>query len=107
MRTTAGANGELAHVKIRYKAPDGDTSRLLERPVFDRASSPSNDLGFASSVAAFGMILRESEHKGRATLDDVLRLAERHRGEDREGYRAEFIRMVERYSRMEVAEAKR
>ena len=107
VRSSAGESTELAHVKIRYKAPDGDTSRLLERPVLDRATAPSADLGFAASVAAFGMILRDSEHKGAATLDDVLRLAEQHQGPDREGYRAEFIRMVERYSRMEVAEARR
>ena len=107
VRRGAGTSTELAHVKIRYKAPDGDTSRLLERAVVDRSGAPSDDLGFAASVAAFGMILRDSEHKGRATLDDVLRMAERHRGEDREGYRAEFIRMVERYSRLEVAEARR
>ena len=107
VQSSAGRNAELAHVKIRYKAPDGDASRLLERAVLDRAAAPSADLGFAASVAAFGMILRDSEHKGNATLDDVLRLAEQHRGQDREGYRAEFIRMVSQYSRMEVADGKR
>ena len=104
VRSSAGGTAELAHVKIRYKAPDGDASRLLERPVLDRATAPSADLGFAASVAAFGMILRDSEHRGNATLDAVLRLAERNRGEDRDGYRTEFIRMVERYSSLEVAE---
>jgi Ca-activated chloride channel family protein len=90
----AAAGGELAFIKLRYKAPDGDKSRLLQYPVADRTAAPSGDFIFASAVAAFGMVLRESEHRGTATLDDVIAMATRARGADEHGYRAEFIEMA-------------
>ena len=96
----AYASGELMTVKLRYKAPDGDTSRLIERvvrhPAPDRQAAADN-FYFSAAVAEFGMILRDSEHKGTATLDQVLALARDALGDDREGYRAEFIRLVEDY----------
>lgn len=88
------ASNDLLTVKIRYKQPDGDTSRLLDRAIDSRARMTSN-LGFASSVAAFGMLLRDSEHKGTASFQQVLSLARQHRGVDPHGHRAEFIRLVE------------
>ena len=87
--------GELMYVKIRYKAPEGTRSRLLEQPVADRVRSASTDLRFASAVAGFGMLLRDSEHAGDLTLDDIVGLAEGSRGDDPRGYRGEFIRLVE------------
>jgi len=57
-------------------------------------SQTSNNFRFAASVASFGMLLRDSEHKGTATYAQVLELAEGARGLDKEGYRAEFISMV-------------
>ena len=96
----AYASGELMTVKLRYKAPDGDTSRLIERvvrqPAPDRQAAADN-FYFSAAVAEFGMILRDSEHKGTATLDQVLALARDAQGDDREGYRDEFIRLVEDY----------
>ena len=86
---------ELMFVKVRYKDPDGTRSRLLERPVADRPGSPSSDFRFATAVAGFGMLLRESEHAGDLTLNDVVRLAEKGKGDDPRGYRGEFIRLVE------------
>ena len=86
---------ELMFVKVRYKDPDGTRSRLLERPVADRPGSPSSDFRFATAVAGFGMLLRESEHAGGLTLNDVVRLAEKGKGADPRGYRGEFIRLVE------------
>ena len=86
---------EMMFVKVRYKDPDGDTSRLLEHAVMDRTGMPSADLRFAAAVAGFGMLLRESEHAGTFTLDDVVSLAEAGRGDDPRGYRGEFIRLVE------------
>jgi Ca-activated chloride channel family protein len=62
----------------------------------------SPNIGFAASVAEFGMLLRKSEHKGRATWSSVLDLARRFRGEDLDGYRAEFIRLVELASALDV-----
>jgi Ca-activated chloride channel family protein len=86
--------GELAFVKIRYKLPDGETSRLMEHPVREGSGAASRDLTFAAAVAGFGMLLRESEHRGTLTLNDVIRLADGARGPDPDGYRAEFVRLA-------------
>ena len=91
----AGGSGELSTVKLRYKQPEGNTSRPLSVAVKDaNGGSPSPNLRFAASVAAFGMLLRESEHKGAATYGQVLELARGARGQDREGYRSEFVQLV-------------
>ena len=87
--------GELLYVKVRYKDPDGATSKLLAQPVADRVGAPSADFRFAAAVAAFGMLLRDSRHAGDYTLDDVVSLAEGALGSDSRGYRGEFIRLVE------------
>ncbi|WP_419950433.1 YfbK domain-containing protein [Candidatus Palauibacter sp.] len=86
---------ELLYVKVRYKDPDGAESKLLAHAVGDRSRSPSGGFRFAAAVAGFGMLLRDSPHAGGYTLDDVIRLAERGKGEDPRGYRGEFIRLVE------------
>ena len=83
------------YVKIRYKDPDGTRSKLLAQAVADRTRSPSTDFRFATAVAGFGMLLRDSDHSGDLTLNDIVRLAERSRGDDPRGYRGEFIRLVE------------
>ncbi len=89
------ASDELLFVKLRYKTPDGDRSRLIERPLHEGAGRASDDLRFAAAVAAFGMLLRDSEQCGEFTLDDVMRLARSGVGEDGHGYRSEFVRLVE------------
>ena len=99
-----GASDELMFVKLRYKAPDGDQSRLLEHPVRERVVEASTDMRFAASVAAFGMLLRESEHCRDFTLRDVLRLARGAQGEDEHGYRAEFVRLVSAARELELLE---
>ena len=86
---------ELMYVKVRYKDPGGERSKLLEQPVHDRTRTPSGDFRFAVAVAGFGMLLRDSEHAGTLTLDDIVSLAEEGRGDDPRGYRGEFIRLVE------------
>lgn len=106
-RPATAESGELAYVKLRYKDPDGTTSRLLEHGVADRVARMSTDFTFASSVAAFGMLLRESEHKAKADWRLVSRLAREGKGRDEEGYRAEFIRMVEMVGEKMVAEVDR
>jgi Ca-activated chloride channel family protein len=98
------ATNELLFVRLRYKQPDGETSKLLERAVVDRGEKPSLDLTFASAVAAFGLVLRDSEYKGSATLDDILRAARRSVGEDPNGYRADFVRVVEAAQRLDRGE---
>ena len=95
-RTSASEfEGELLYVKVRYKDPDGHESRLLAHAVADRSRSPSESFRFAAAVAGFGMLLRDSHHAGSYSLDDVIALAERGRGDDPRGYRGEFIRLVE------------
>jgi len=89
---------ELMYVKLRYKLPDAGTSRWLDHVVRATESQPSDgssDLRFAAAVAAFGMVLRDSEHRGGATLESAIGLARGAVGEDPGGYRAEFVRMME------------
>jgi len=88
---------ELVTLKLRYKEPDGHSSKLLEKVVTDQAAdlpASSDNFRFAAAVAAFGMLLRDSEFKGQASYPGVLALAEKARGQDREGYRVEFINLV-------------
>jgi Ca-activated chloride channel homolog len=86
---------ELMTVKLRYKAPDGNLSKLIAVPVKNRTAEMSPNVGFAAAVAEFGMLLRDSEHRGSATHAEAAALARRFRGVDADGYRAEFVRLVE------------
>jgi len=86
---------EMMYVKVRYKDRDGTTSRLLEHAVANRIGTGSTDFRFAAAVAGFGMLLRDSDHAGAYTLNDVVKLAEEGKGDDPRGYRGEFIRLVE------------
>jgi Ca-activated chloride channel family protein len=98
VRPRSGVNSdEWLTVQLRYKEPDGTTSRLLTHPVRvpRPAAVPSGDFRFAAAVAAFGLVLRESEYRGTATLDQVLQLARGAEGRDPDGERAEFVRLVE------------
>jgi Ca-activated chloride channel family protein len=95
----ANASPEMLTLKLRFKQPEGNESKLLEFPytsdnhTYRRASS---DFKFATAVASFGMILRNSEYKAGANLDTVLELAEESKGTDEQGYRAEFINLVKK-----------
>jgi Ca-activated chloride channel family protein len=96
VRSSARHSGELMTVRVRYKDPKGSTSRLLEAPVVERGEGKgSEDMRFASAVAEFALLLRDSEHKGAASYDQVLALARSARGADPQGYRGEFITLVE------------
>ena len=92
-----GRGDELLHVAMRYKAPDGERSMLVTSPV--RAArprrGPSESMRFASAVAGFGMLLRHSPNAGSLGWSDVLALARGARGDDPDGYRADFIRLAE------------
>jgi Ca-activated chloride channel family protein len=88
---------ELLTIKLRYKAPDGETSRLLTHTLGAGADNATGNIRFASAVAAFGMILRNSEHRGNASPEMVVRLAREAGGADEFGYREEFVRLVESY----------
>ncbi|HVA51541.1 MAG TPA: VWA domain-containing protein [Pirellulales bacterium] len=93
----AADRDELLTLKLRYKEPEGETSKLLESVVKDEKrnyAQASEDFRFAASVAGFGLLLRESQYKGNLTLGAVVELAEASRGADEHGYRAEFIELV-------------
>jgi Ca-activated chloride channel family protein len=97
--------GELLTVKLRYKEPYGDRSNLLTlalRTAKTTVVDASEDFKFAASVAAFGMLLRDSPHKGTATYDDVITLARSALANDESGYRAEFINLVRNASDIET-----
>jgi Ca-activated chloride channel family protein len=93
----ATASSEMLTVKLRFKKPDDEKSELIERTLSDDgkefAKAPP-DLKFAAAAAEFGMILRDSEHKGNGTLGAVLEWAQEGKGGDANGYRAGFIELV-------------
>ena len=96
LRPGAARSPDLVTVRLRYKEPAGSTSKLITTRVEDRSSGRSSeDMRFASSVAAFAMLLRDSENKGSVTFDQVIEMARGARGADPEGYRGEFIGMVQ------------
>jgi len=93
------ASPELLTVKLRYKEPEGDTSKLIERLLVDSGAqfaSATPDFKFAAAVAEFGMILRESEFKGNGTLAAVTAWAQEGKGADKDGYRAGFLELVQK-----------
>jgi len=93
----AVAAKELLTLKLRYKQPDGEKSELLEQPLADEVSDyaqASADFKFASAVAGFGMLLRDSKYKGSATFDAVVELTMEGVGRDEFGYRKEFVELV-------------
>jgi Ca-activated chloride channel family protein len=95
---TDGYSDELLTIKVRYKNPDGNKSMLLEKPVSGKTKvieKASENMRFAAAVAEFGMVLRDSEHRGSSTLTEAAALASSARGEDAEGYRAEMIRLID------------
>ena len=90
-------SAELLTVKLRYKKPDGKTSTLYEEAVKGKLTgknAASASFCFSAAVAEFGLIIRDSEFKGNASIEDVIALAQKGRGEDTEGYRGEFIKLV-------------
>lgn len=92
-----GTGGEIMTVKLRYKAPTSDRSQLVSVPVANHAlsaSQTSDNYRFSAAVAAFGMLLRNSEHKGDASWPMVQNLAAGAMGKDRFGYRREFLSLV-------------
>jgi Ca-activated chloride channel family protein len=98
-KTKIRKSDELMTVKLRYKQPDGDISKLITQAVTASALQALEETGnirFASAVAEFGLLLRGSEYRGNANYNQIIRRAKESKGDDVEGYRAEFIRMVEK-----------
>ena len=97
-KRTESGRGEVCTVKLRWKKPDGDTSMLKEIPISEAqitSKTPSEDFRFAAAVAEFALLASDSKFKGGASFDKILDRARHAKGEDLEGYRAEFIRLVE------------
>jgi Ca-activated chloride channel family protein len=91
-------SGEILTVKFRYKKPDGDVSKLIVHPVIDShiaLVNTSDNFRFSAAVASFGMLLRNSEFKQNASYQQVISLANGAKGTDTNGYRQEFINLVQ------------
>ncbi len=86
---------EWSTVKFRYKQPDGEKSILIEKSARPTRKTPSTVFRFASAVAEWGLLLRESPFKADADYAAVVKRAREAKGEDPHGYRDEFIRLVE------------
>ena len=98
LRPSADTPPEMCNIKLRYKQPDGLTSKMFEKAVGPQVSpvgETSERFRFSAAVASFGMILRNSPYKGTATVSDVVSLASGARGSDPDGYKAEFIRLAQ------------
>jgi len=88
---------ELLTVKLRYKKPEGDVSKLISEPIIDSAlpfSKASENFRFSAAVAEFGMLLRQSAYKQNADFDQVIKNAQQAIGKDPEGYRSEFLKLA-------------
>ncbi len=94
----ATSSDELLTVKLRYKLPEADESTFLEEPFVDTGNAfakASEDFRFAAGVAAFGMILRDSPYKGNSGFALVREIAEGAQGNNRGGYRSEFLHLID------------
>ena len=97
LETEATYSDELATIKFRYKKPDGNKSKEMVHTIADKTidwDQASENTRFSEAVAMFGMLLKNSAYKGSGNYDDVLTMATASRGDDREGYRKEFIELV-------------
>ena len=98
VNTATAKTGEILTVKLRYKLPKLDVSKLLSVTLSGPVTpfeSASENTRFAATVAEWGLLLRDSEFKGNSSFDQVQQIAGKATGEDREGYRREFIKLVE------------
>ncbi|MCL3782115.1 DUF3520 domain-containing protein [Prolixibacteraceae bacterium JC049] len=93
----ADLKNEIAYIKFRYKKPEGKKSILIKE-IIPNTSIDNNELSdnynFSAAVAGFGMLLRDSEYKGKCNFDMIIDMAKNAKGEDEEGYRSEFIRLA-------------
>jgi Ca-activated chloride channel family protein len=96
--TPLGNGNELMHIKVRYKKPDANESIKFEVPVFNehkKLSNASTEMRFALSVALFGLKLRNSKMTQDMSFDEIVTMSKASKGADEQGYRAEFIKLVE------------
>ncbi len=96
-KVKADLSAELMTLKLRYKKPDGNTSTKVEIPVKGNVldlEETSDNFRFSAAIAEFGLILRNSQYKEDASMEHVIAMAKNSRGEDEEGYRSEFLKLV-------------
>ena len=98
-KASSNFSGEYAFLKIRYKNPDADTSKLITTPIttsneVSSIDKANNDTRFATSVAAFGQLLKGGKYTDAYSYGDVVDLAQGARGDDPFGYRTEFVNLV-------------
>jgi Ca-activated chloride channel family protein len=94
---------ELMTIKFRYKKPDGEKSIMIEQAVTDqqqREEAGSVNFRFVSAVAEFGMLLRNSAFKQQASYNKTYKLGRNALGQDTDGYRAEFLHLVQRAGKL-------
>jgi Ca-activated chloride channel homolog len=97
---TSSTTDELLIIKVRYKKPTGDVSNLMVHAVNDSNKTleqASDNFRFAASVAAFGMLLRDSDHVKNYSYDELVSLSQSAKGKDDDGFRAEFINMAKSF----------
>lgn len=95
----AAKSGEMMTVKLRYKAPDSDLSKLIEVPTKDEGktlTASSDEFKFSAAVAGFGLLLRDSAYQGNLSWETVRRLALDGKGADKLGYRGEFLQLIDK-----------
>ncbi|WP_227429331.1 vWA domain-containing protein [Psychrobacter sp. I-STPA6b] len=93
--TNNDKSNELGFLKIRYKAPDGDTSKLVTYPIANQVSTANSDTKFAMAVAGYGQLLSNSKYIHNWTYADSKQLAQQGIGTDSTGSRGEFVKLVE------------
>lgn len=96
---TGNFTNELMNIKLRYKQPGGEKSKLVQQPVMDKNASinqASENMRFAAAVAQFGMLLRNSAYKGSSNYKLVTTMAGNALGLDSQGYRKEFLELVKK-----------
>jgi Ca-activated chloride channel family protein len=106
-KTETTSSPEMVTVKLRHKKPDDDVSELTEKSFTDNGSKFENaapDLKFAAAVAEFGMLLRDSQYKGKGSFGAVIEWAQEGKGRDAAGYRAGFIEMARKAERLKPGE---
>jgi Ca-activated chloride channel family protein len=95
---------EIMTVKFRYKDPKSASSKLIVKSIEDKnmeTENTSDDFRFSAAVAGLGLLMRDSEYKGSITVDDVIDMAKNARGDDKEGYRQEFIKLAQAFKSLQ------
>lgn len=110
LNSKAATTNELLTLKLRYKEPTDDTSKLLQTIVTTQTIAPeklSDNYKFSAAVAAYGMLLRDSKFKGSANYSKVVELAQQARGKDEDGNRGEFVKLVKTVQLMDARASKK